>query len=355
MACMTLCIPLVEHCEGSSIMATSRPSRVLRRVLPLAVTLQLAILLVPAGLGWVRPGYERRAISNPCRPGRRPWQRLPPRNALSSADVVTPIGPFCPFRSEACRLDGMTGMGMGELSKDAPEFATEMARMQFEFQMGQEPDKDRVRFLAGELEKSYKNWEMLLGRLQLSDDFQSREYFMLTQTHLARQGKKVTDVGGVVKHQIAMMRAFANNEPPPMPPPDVDLSAPTQGSPASMSPPSITADPFDGKEDFGSDIVNKEYVELCRDHSQLIKLGEQYGTFDPLGKIAFLDQLERIEERWDVFYGRSALMGELSLEFRHQSEEFLTAMGLGAGEFRKLLEQTHQTMRQRAEEERALG
>ena len=34
---------------------------------------------------------------------------------------------------------------------------------------------------------------------------------------------------------------------------------------------------------------------LRRDHRQLIKMGESYGSFDPLGKIAFLDQLERIE------------------------------------------------------------
>ena len=26
-------------------------------------------------------------------------------------------------------------------------------------------------------------------------------------------------------------------------------------------------------------------------------MGESYGNFDPLGKIAFLDQLEKIEER----------------------------------------------------------
>merc|ERR1719217_423535 len=65
--------------------------------------------------------------------------------AISGSDVVTPIGPFCPFRSEACRLDGDLGLGMGTISEEAPQFATEMARMQLDFQMGQQPDKDRVR------------------------------------------------------------------------------------------------------------------------------------------------------------------------------------------------------------------
>merc|ERR1712137_777087 len=141
-----------------------------------------------------------------------------------------------------------------------------------------------------------------------------------------------------------------------MPPPGVDLSAPQNGGPGgAMSPPSITADPFSGKDNFGSEVVNREYLDLCSDHQQLVKLGEQYGSFDPLGKLAFLDQVERIEERWDVFYGRSALLGELSPDFRRQSQEFLAAMGLGAGEFRKLLSEAHESMRKSAEAERATG
>jgi len=29
-------------------------------------------------------------------------------------------------------------------------------------------------------------------------------------------------------------------------------------------------------------------------------MGESYGSYDPLGKLAFLDALEAVEERWDT-------------------------------------------------------
>ena len=65
------------------------------------------------------------------------------------------------------------------------------------------------------------------------------------------------------------------------------------------------------------------YDVLRRDHRQLIKMGEAYGDFDPLGKLAFLDQVEKIEERWDIFFGRLGLLGQLSPEYRQQSSDFL--------------------------------
>ena len=44
--------------------------------------------------------------------------------------------------------------------------------------------------------------------------------------------------------------------------------------------------PFNGKEEvFKSDIVREEYEKLCRDHNALIRMGEGYGSFDPLGKV----------------------------------------------------------------------
>ena len=82
-------------------------------------------------------------------------------------------------------------------------------------------------------------------------------------------------------------------------------------------------------------------------------MGERYGTFDPLGKLAFLDALEAIEERWDVFFSRFSLMGDLSPEFKQQSEAFLRQMGLSGSGFRELLRAAHTLMRADAERERA--
>jgi len=63
----------------------------------------------------------------------------------------------------------------------------------------------------------------------------------------------------------------------------------------------VTATPFSGEEAaFESEVVRAEYEKLCRDHAALIKMGESYGSYDPLGKLAFLDALEAVEERWDT-------------------------------------------------------
>ena len=48
------------------------------------------------------------------------------------------------------------------------------------------------------------------------------------------------------------------------------------------------------------EVVKSEYESICMSHAQIIKMGESYGSFDPLGKIAFLDALEAVEERWDT-------------------------------------------------------
>jgi len=84
-------------------------------------------------------------------------------------------------------------------------------------------------------------------------------------------------------------------------------------------------------------------------------MGEGYGSFDPLGKIAFIDAIEKVEERWDILFSRFALLGAVNPEFREQTETFLEGMGLTPQTFRELLRDAHQKMRHDAEQERILG
>lgn len=152
-------------------------------------------------------------------------------------------------------------------------------------------------------------------------DFQSREYFKLSLSHL--DGRSIDDLGKMVQYQVDCMRAVASGLMPPAPPLGLDMSPPKEGMPsATASPPMIDAEPFDSSA-FTSEVVKKEYDVLRRDHRQLIKMGEAYGDFDPLGKLAFLDQVEQIEERWDIFFGRLGLLGQLSPDYRQQSSDFL--------------------------------
>ncbi|ACI65427.1 predicted protein, partial [Phaeodactylum tricornutum CCAP 1055/1] len=79
---------------------------------------------------------------------------------------------------------------------------------------------------------------------------------------------------------------------------------------------------------FQSPTVKDEYEKLCRDHMSLIQFGGKYAEFDPLGKIRYLDEIEKIEDRWEVFFARFKLMGFLNKSYVTQCNDFLASMGL---------------------------
>jgi len=164
-----------------------------------------------------------------------------------------------------------------------------------------------------------------------------------------------------MRWQTAVMRCIGTNTPPPLPPPGIDLekimekgSGKDGKSPMSamVTAQTITSSPFTGAESaFDSKIVKDEYEALSRDHMQIIEFGGNFGSFDRLGKIAFVNQLEQIEERWDVFLARFSLMGMLDPTFAEESAEFLKSLGMDEGDFRLFLKRAHQMMRDDAEGE----
>ena len=81
-------------------------------------------------------------------------------------------------------------------------------------------------------------------------------------------------------------------------------------------------------------------------------MGSSYGGYDALGKLAYLDALEAVEARWDIFFTRFSLVGALNKDFKRQSETFLSSMGLTPESFRELLASAHEIMREEAEAER---
>lgn len=271
--------------------------------------------------------------------------------------ALTPIGPFCPFQSSAAVA---VEPRIEELNGQAPEFASEMARIQMDVQMGSEPDKDRLFRVADGIDKAVENWEILLARLKLSGDFQTREYSKLTEAHLASSGVSPQSVASMMRWQAGCLRAMALNAPPPMPPSDLDLQQLMRSAATDKPPPSLTqmsaaekisCSPFD-ESALKTETIKKEYEHLCRDHRNLIEFGARYATFDPSGKIAFIDEIEKIEDRWDVFFTRFSLMGELNCEFLRQCNAFLKSMNLDEGEYRLLLKKAHKLMRDDAEVER---
>lgn len=253
---------------------------------------------------------------------------------------------------------------METLNSDGePEFATEMNRIQLDIAMGKTPDRDRLTLVADGIEASVNRWETMQARLKSTGDFQTREYAKLTEAHLERYGVTPDGLANMMRWQATCLLSLANHTPPPMPPKDLDLQRIMRqaekegGKPPSMTKMSgaekITAEPFTGKEAiFETPMVQDEYIKLCEEHENLIAFGGSYANFDPTGKIAFLDQIEQIEDRWDIFFTRFKLTGQMDPEYEKQCNDFLASMNLDEADYRAMLKRAHDMMRKEANQER---
>mmetsp|Transcript_45108 Transcript_45108/g.102453 ORF Transcript_45108/g.102453 Transcript_45108/m.102453 type:complete len:136 (-) Transcript_45108:85-492(-) len=123
---------------------------------------------------------------------------------------------------------------------------------------------------------------------------------------------------------------------------------PNLGQMANAAGAEIRAPPFD-LDALEGEVVREEFEKLSRDHEQLIKMGENYGSFDRAGKVMFLDQVEAVESRWEVFMARFKLMGKLNPEYMSQAEAYLQKVSMTPNEFRDILKQAHNIMREDAE------
>lgn len=118
----------------------------------------------------------------------------------------------------------------------------------------------------------------------------------------------------------------------------------------------ITINPFTGDEDaFKTDTVREEYEALCRDHDEIIKFGASYSSFDPLGKLLYIEGIEQIKERWDISFARFSLLGQINQKFVSQCNNFLQSMNLSEKDFKSLLKLSHDIMKEDAEQERIMN
>jgi hypothetical protein len=270
--------------------------------------------------------------------------------SMVGARTILPIGPFCPIHSNACRPSGALDVDMSRLGARGSKIAAEMARIQLSAQMGQMPDVSRFRGLADDLDDALSVWQRSMRQLTETDDFQSREFAAVTDSHITRAGVSMSDMCAALAWQVEFLRAMADGKPPPTPP-DVDLSNLGDGGfdlARSISPPTVDAPPFvDGATGaFASELVRAEYQTLVAEHAALITMGARFGTFDPRGQLAFIDAIEAVEERWDVLFSRFALMQQINPDFVAQTDAYLEAMGLdGPDDMRGLITLAHERMR----------
>lgn len=284
-----------------------------------------------------------------------------PRQGLHMA--LTPVGPFCPFRSSNFPSDPDENFEDSVDSSDESDLHTLMNRLSVEVTSGASPSPDLLKTIADRTQAAVRRYDMMNERLRSSSDFQVREFSKYISAFSGKYNLTADEIAGVMKWQAECMRAMADNLLPPAFPPNIEvvkvmermeavkfdnpfLTKGMLNSVMNM----ITQGPFVGDESaFESPLVKQELEELYRDHRNLIELGARYGSFDRLGKLAYIDEIEKVEERWDIFFARFSLMGALDKEFVRQCNVFLASMGLDETEYRTLLKKCHDMMREEAQ------
>tara|TARA_Y100001968_G_C19454366_1_gene771482 strand:- start:6408 stop:6734 length:327 start_codon:yes stop_codon:yes gene_type:complete len=93
---------------------------------------------------------------------------------------------------------------------------------------------------------------------------------------------------------------------------------------------------------FESDIVQEEAKRLFTDYQDLMQLGSDYGKFDREGKIMFINNMEKLMERYKVFMKRF----ELSEDFQAKMtvEQLKTQLGQFGMTPEKMFEQMNMTL-----------
>lgn len=275
--------------------------------------------------------------------------------ANANVRVITPIGPFCPIKSAFCREGSPVSLEMSKIAGVGQDLAMKMARIQLSAQMGQQVDVSSFRELADQLDAAVQSWKVSQDLMRSNLDFQTVEFHLMTSCHVERSGFSMDEMYEQLLWQVQAMRATADGRPPPPKPPGgLRQSVFNSGFKWAQSPPLISAEPFrnGGSEVFGSELIQDEYESIFKEHRNLIQLGERFGAFDPRGRLSFIDALEAVEARWDVFFSRISLMDAINPQFVEQTEEYIRAMGLeGTADLRALLKEAHDRMREQARKE----
>lgn len=93
---------------------------------------------------------------------------------------------------------------------------------------------------------------------------------------------------------------------------------------------------------FDSEIVQQEAKDLFQEYQSLMQLGSEYGKFDREGKKIFIDKMETLMERYQIFMKRF----ELSEDFMAQMtvEQLKTQLNQFGITPAQMFQQMHQTL-----------
>ncbi|MBW4651938.1 MAG: DUF1825 family protein [Kaiparowitsia implicata GSE-PSE-MK54-09C] len=93
---------------------------------------------------------------------------------------------------------------------------------------------------------------------------------------------------------------------------------------------------------FDSELVQQEAKQLFEDYQQLMQIGSNYGKFDREGKKLYIDQMESVMERYQIFMKRF----ELSEDFMAQMtvEQLKTQLNQFGVTPQQMFQQMHMTL-----------
>jgi ribonucleotide reductase alpha subunit len=103
---------------------------------------------------------------------------------------------------------------------------------------------------------------------------------------------------------------------------------------------------------FDSEIVQQESRKLFEDYQHLLQLGTQYGKFDRDGKKMYIEQMEGMMERYQIFMKRLELSEDFSAQMTIQ--QLMTQMsqfGMTPQQMFEQMKTTLDRMKMQAERE----
>ncbi|CAE7398519.1 NLRC3, partial [Symbiodinium microadriaticum] len=280
--------------------------------------------------------------------------RLGPLRATLSPEPIEellPVGPFCPFPSP--RLKNLCAD-----ERHRSKMEDIVIRIDRLAEVEDASSEDHL-VLGREIRDADAVWRGNLMQMRHSEDFQTQELYHFTDAHLRTLGVSVPEVEEFAAWQAEALEAMGQRRPLPAPQalPGSEKATHLRGLLDSFrlgKTQTLSMD-LSGPEALEASVADEELSALQREHSELIDMGKDYGTFDSAGKQIFIDQIEQIEERWRVYLGRLRLMGEADPPFVQSIRPLLQRLGLAASEATAVLRSAHQQLRVNADTQGGSG
>lgn len=226
---------------------------------------------------------------------------------------------------------------------------------------GDQPNSAQLLQLSAIAKQISTGCQAMYNFQSTSPNFQMREVFMIREATMNNFGFSSKDLTALYQYKADILKSQALQIPePPMPMGEgieslVKAQSSTDPEVASLlkviPPPPISTDPFN-PEVIETPAIREEYERLMTDQVDLMKFGTKYGTFDPIDKLAFLDQIDEVESRWDVLFFRFQLMNVINPEYKRQCDKYLAFMGMDEEKYVEYHKKAHEMMRKSAEAER---